>query len=73
MDGLVFQEYCDEHVHNINEMMLLVQELWHQKYSKVRFVRIEDIRTSELPLVPEEFANIIQQQCEDAQNVLSKR
>ncbi|XP_075250490.1 dynein axonemal heavy chain 3-like isoform X2 [Convolutriloba macropyga] len=67
------KEYCDEHVHNINEMMLLVQELWHQKYSKVRFVRIEDIRTSELPLVPEEFANIIQQQCEDAQNVLSKR
>ena len=65
--------HCDEHVHNINEMMLLVQNLWCSKYQNVRFVRIQDIKAEGLPVAPEEFATIIQQNCDEAQTILSKR
>ncbi|XP_063710592.1 dynein axonemal heavy chain 3-like [Symsagittifera roscoffensis] len=73
-DTFAYQkEFCDEHVHSINEMMLMVQNLWEMKYNKVRFVRVPDIRAGGLPIVPEELANLIQQHCDDAQNLLSKR
>ena len=36
----------------------------------LRFVRLEDLLSAELPLLPEEFENLVKKQCAEARQVL---
>ncbi|XP_071813132.1 dynein axonemal heavy chain 3-like isoform X2 [Apostichopus japonicus] len=64
------KDYNQQHLFVTNEMMLLLQNLWHNRFSSCRFVRLKDLLAAELPLLPAEFEGMVKTHCEEARKVL---
>ncbi|XP_033109939.1 dynein heavy chain 3, axonemal-like isoform X2 [Anneissia japonica] len=66
----ISKEYNELHLFTTNPMMLELHNLWHESFSNLRFVRLADLLSAELPLLPEEFEVLVKQQCKEAHEIL---
>ncbi|NWU12959.1 DYH3 protein, partial [Cephalopterus ornatus] len=57
----------------VNSLMLTLQELWLSEYSHLRFVRTAEILCGHLPLLPEEFEEIVRRHCVEARDILQNK
>ncbi|KAL7873931.1 hypothetical protein SRHO_G00049010 [Serrasalmus rhombeus] len=65
--SLSYQEahgWNTEHLFTINPIMLQLQDLWVNNFSSLRFVRLSDLNSVDLPLLPAEFQELVQSQCQ---------
>ncbi|XP_046888652.1 dynein axonemal heavy chain 3 [Hypomesus transpacificus] len=53
-----------QHLFTVNHMMVLLQDLWLNSFSSLRFVRLRDLFSASLPLLPIEFEDLVQRQCQ---------
>ncbi|XP_028831809.1 dynein heavy chain 3, axonemal isoform X2 [Denticeps clupeoides] len=53
-----------EHLFTVNPIMVHLQELWISCFSTLRFVQTADLFSANLPLMPEEFEEFVQRQCQ---------
>uniref|UniRef100_A0A8D2J0P0 Uncharacterized protein n=1 Tax=Varanus komodoensis TaxID=61221 RepID=A0A8D2J0P0_VARKO len=63
----------ERHLFTVNPMMLALQQLWFAEFCKLRFVRTNDILAGELPLLPNEFEELIRKHCQEAHDILQNR
>ncbi|XP_043082022.1 dynein axonemal heavy chain 3 [Puntigrus tetrazona] len=59
-----------ENLCTVNPMMLHVQDLWMSSFTSLRFVRLEDLLSADLPLLPAEFEELVRRQCQNARDEL---
>ncbi|KAG7492071.1 hypothetical protein MATL_G00010690 [Megalops atlanticus] len=52
------------HLFTVNPMMLHLQNLWFNSFSSLRFVKLEELFSASLPLLPTEFEDLLQKQCQ---------
>ncbi|CAL8305136.1 unnamed protein product [Lota lota] len=62
-----------QHLFTTNPIMLLLQAAWVTSFSSLRFVRLNDLLSSSLPLLPSEFGKLVETHCRDARNELVNR
>nr|XP_023674913.1 dynein heavy chain 3, axonemal [Paramormyrops kingsleyae] len=60
----------EQHLFTVNPMMLHLQELWMGSFASLRFVRLEDLLSANLPLLPEDFATELRRQSQTARDAL---
>uniref|UniRef100_UPI00398E73BF dynein axonemal heavy chain 3 isoform X1 n=2 Tax=Pristiophorus japonicus TaxID=55135 RepID=UPI00398E73BF len=60
----------ESHLFVVNPMMILLQELWYTKFYNFRFVRLKELKSEDLPLLPQEFEDLVKKQCAQARSVL---
>ncbi|XP_078413797.1 dynein axonemal heavy chain 3 [Cetorhinus maximus] len=60
----------ESHLFVINPMMILLQEFWYTKFDNLRFVHLKKIKTEDLPMLPQEFEDLVKEQCAEARNIL---
>ncbi|XP_053480111.1 dynein axonemal heavy chain 3-like [Ictalurus furcatus] len=63
-------KWCMQNVFTVNPIMQQLQELWIKNFSDLRFVRLDDLRSANLPLLPSEFQMFIETQCQTTRDVL---
>ncbi|XP_061086442.1 dynein axonemal heavy chain 3 [Conger conger] len=67
------QSWQDQHLFTINPMMLHLQDLWLTHYSSLRFVKLQELFSASFPLLPTEFEDLLQKQCQATRdNLLNK-
>ncbi|KAJ7400487.1 hypothetical protein BTVI_105082 [Pitangus sulphuratus] len=57
----------------VNSLMLTLQELWLSEYSHLRFVRTAEMLCGHLPLLPDEFEEIVRRHCVEARDILQNK
>ncbi|CAH2307189.1 Hypothetical predicted protein [Pelobates cultripes] len=57
------KSWTEEHLFMVNPIMLSLQDLWHQQFAGLRFVRTKDLLTGNLPLLPAEFEKLVHNHC----------
>nr|XP_006820578.1 PREDICTED: dynein heavy chain 3, axonemal-like [Saccoglossus kowalevskii] len=60
----------ETHLFITNPIMLELQNLWHNRFGSLRFVRLEDLMAAELPLLPAEFEELVKRHCREAHATL---
>ncbi|NXA07095.1 DYH3 protein, partial [Sapayoa aenigma] len=60
----------ERNLFTVNSLMLTLQELWLSQYSQLRFVRTAEMLGGHLPLLPEEFEEVVQRHCVEARDIL---
>ncbi|XP_062999548.1 dynein axonemal heavy chain 3 [Elgaria multicarinata webbii] len=72
----IYQEvrsWNESHLFTINPMMLTLQHLWFTEFCELRFVRTKEILAGELPLLPNEFEELIRKHCQETHEILQNR
>ncbi|XP_069503771.1 dynein axonemal heavy chain 3 [Ambystoma mexicanum] len=64
------KEWNEGHLFLGNPMMLLLQQLWFTGFDDLRFVRTKDMLSGNLPLLPEEFEELVKIHCMEAHTIL---
>ncbi|XP_040611383.1 dynein heavy chain 3, axonemal [Mesocricetus auratus] len=64
------KKWNEEHLHTVNPMMYNLKELWFAEFQDLRFVRTADLLAGKLPLLPNEYRDVIQKHCLDARHIL---
>ncbi|KAM6951542.1 dynein axonemal heavy chain 3 [Aplochiton taeniatus] len=64
------QSWQNQHLFNVNPMMLLLQDLWLNSFSSLRFVLLGDLFSANLPLLPAEFEELVKRQCHSTRDDL---
>ncbi|XP_040928837.1 dynein axonemal heavy chain 3 isoform X2 [Betta splendens] len=59
-----------QHLFTVSRIMVLLHDIWLDSFSSLRFFRLEDIFSTNLPLLPTEFEEFIQKQCQTAREEL---
>uniref|UniRef100_A0A7M4FUM3 Dynein axonemal heavy chain 3 n=1 Tax=Crocodylus porosus TaxID=8502 RepID=A0A7M4FUM3_CROPO len=67
------KDWNESHLFIVNPMMHTLQHLWFTEFSNLRFVRTEEMLLGELPLLPDEFGELIQRHCMEARDILQKK
>ncbi|XP_025062794.1 dynein heavy chain 3, axonemal [Alligator sinensis] len=67
------KDWNESHLFIVNPMMHTLQHLWFTEFSNLRFVRTEEMLSGELPLLPDEFEELIQRHCMEARDILQKK
>ncbi|XP_053190892.1 dynein axonemal heavy chain 3 [Scomber japonicus] len=67
------QTWQSQHLFTINHIMFLLQDVWLNSFSSLRFVRLEDLFSTNLPLLPSEFEEFVQRQCQTTRNELVQK
>ncbi|NXN32332.1 DYH3 protein, partial [Nycticryphes semicollaris] len=67
------KSWNERHLLIVNPLMPTLQQLWISEYSHLRFVRTEEVLCGDLPLLPTEFAEVIQRHCVEAHDVLQNK
>ncbi|KAL0984291.1 hypothetical protein UPYG_G00139540 [Umbra pygmaea] len=62
-----------KHLFTISPMMVHLQNLWVNSFSSLRFVRLDDLFSANLPLLPTEFGDLVQRQCQITREELTNR
>ncbi|XP_062266298.1 dynein axonemal heavy chain 3 [Platichthys flesus] len=62
-----------KHLFTISPLMVLLQDVWLNSFSSLRFVRIEDLVSTSLPLLPSEFEAFVRRQCQDTREELDQK
>ncbi|XP_062820321.1 dynein axonemal heavy chain 3 [Anolis carolinensis] len=63
----------ESHLFTVNPMMLTLQHLWFKEFCELRFVRTKEILAGDLPLLPNEFEELIHKHCQEAHDILLNR
>uniref|UniRef100_A0A3B3VZP3 Uncharacterized protein n=1 Tax=Poecilia latipinna TaxID=48699 RepID=A0A3B3VZP3_9TELE len=61
-----------QHLFNVCPFMGLLQQIWIERYSSLRFVKTTDLCSTTFPLSPSEFVIFIQEQCEATRQELDE-
>lgn len=56
----------------VNPTMLELQRLWKNQFCKLRFVKLKELLSADLPLLPNEFESLVKKQCWEAHEELRK-
>ncbi|KAJ7305844.1 hypothetical protein JRQ81_010210 [Phrynocephalus forsythii] len=67
------KRWNERHLFIVNPMMLTLQQLWFTEFSELRFIRTKEILAGDLPLLPNEFEDLIRKHCQEAHNILLNR
>ncbi|KAJ1097170.1 hypothetical protein NDU88_002296 [Pleurodeles waltl] len=67
------KEWNEAHLFLVNPMMLLLQQLWFTEFGDLRFVRTKDMLSGNLPLLPEEFEDLVKRHCMEAHDILRNK
>ncbi|XP_010794887.1 dynein heavy chain 3, axonemal-like [Notothenia coriiceps] len=59
-----------QHLFTVSQIMVLLQDVWLNRFSSLRFVRLEDLFSKSLPLLPSEFEEFVQRQCQNTREQL---
>ncbi|XP_008290011.1 dynein heavy chain 3, axonemal [Stegastes partitus] len=59
-----------QHLFAVSPFMVLLQDVWLTSYSSLRFVKLEDLFSASLPLLPSEFEEFVQRQCQTTRDEL---
>ncbi|KAI4817445.1 hypothetical protein KUCAC02_010846 [Chaenocephalus aceratus] len=59
-----------QHLFTVSQIMVLLQDVWLNRFSSLRFVRLEDLFSKSLPLLPSEFEEFVQRQCQNTREEL---
>ncbi|XP_056119629.1 dynein axonemal heavy chain 3 [Rhinichthys klamathensis goyatoka] len=59
-----------ENLYTVNPMLLHIQDLWMSSFSSLRFVRLDDLLSADLPLLPAEFEELVRRQCQNTRDEL---
>ncbi|XP_077075428.1 dynein axonemal heavy chain 3 isoform X1 [Siphateles boraxobius] len=59
-----------ENLFTVNPMLLHIQDLWMSSFSSLRFVRLDDLLSADLPLLPVEFEELVRRQCQNTRDEL---
>ncbi|KAJ7985025.1 hypothetical protein DPEC_G00360850 [Dallia pectoralis] len=62
-----------QHLFTVNPMMVHLQELWLNSFSTLRFVKLDDLFSANLPLLPADFEDLVQRQCQITRDDLANR
>ncbi|XP_032896217.1 dynein heavy chain 3, axonemal isoform X1 [Amblyraja radiata] len=69
-DNTKARAWNESHLFVDNPMMNLLQLLWRTKFNDFRFVRVKEINTEDLPLLPQEFEGLVRKHCAEAHDIL---
>ncbi|KAJ8399893.1 hypothetical protein AAFF_G00406230 [Aldrovandia affinis] len=58
------QSWQTQHLFTINPMMLHLQDLWLNRFSSLRFVKLEELFSADFPLLLTEFEDLLRKQCQ---------
>ncbi|KAJ0003538.1 hypothetical protein NQD34_008636 [Periophthalmus magnuspinnatus] len=67
------KEWHQQHLFTVSQLMFQLQDVWISSFSSLRFVHLEDLFSANLPLLPSEFEELIQKQCQRTREDLLKR
>ncbi|XP_032391908.1 dynein heavy chain 3, axonemal isoform X1 [Etheostoma spectabile] len=67
------QTWQSRHLFTISHIMVLLQDVWLNNFSSLRFVRLEDLFSTSLPLLPSEFEEFVQRQCQTTREELIQK
>ncbi|XP_034748215.1 dynein heavy chain 3, axonemal isoform X1 [Etheostoma cragini] len=67
------QTWQSQHLFAISHIMVLLQDVWLNNFSSLRFVRLEDLFSTSLPLLPSEFEEFVQRQCQTTREELIQK
>uniref|UniRef100_A0A8D0GFM9 Uncharacterized protein n=1 Tax=Sphenodon punctatus TaxID=8508 RepID=A0A8D0GFM9_SPHPU len=67
------KSWNEGHLFTVNPMMRTLQQLWFTEFNDLRFVRTEEILSGDLPLLPDEFENLIRRHCVEAHDILQNK
>ncbi|KAF3707583.1 Dynein heavy chain 3, axonemal Axonemal beta dynein heavy chain 3 [Channa argus] len=62
-----------QHLFTVNQILVLLQDIWLNSFSSLRFVRLEDLFATNLPLLPTEYLEFIQRQCQTTREELIQK
>ncbi|XP_056593901.1 dynein axonemal heavy chain 3 isoform X3 [Triplophysa dalaica] len=62
--------WLKENLHTLNPMLRHLQKLWMSSFSSLRFVRLEDLLSTDLPLLPAEFETLVCNKCQCTRDAL---
>ncbi|XP_047461369.1 dynein axonemal heavy chain 3 [Mugil cephalus] len=62
-----------QHLFTVSPIMLQLQDVWVNSFSSLRFVRLDDLFSTHLPLLPSEFEEFVQRQCQTTRNELVEK
>ncbi|XP_048465622.1 dynein axonemal heavy chain 3 [Rhincodon typus] len=60
----------ESHLFIVNPMMTLLQDLWYTKFDNIRFVQLKEIKKENLPMLPQEFEDLVKKQCAETRSIL---
>ncbi|GCC38553.1 hypothetical protein chiPu_0017068 [Chiloscyllium punctatum] len=60
----------ESHLFIVNPMMTLLQDFWYTKFNNIRFVQLKEIKKENLPMLPQEFEDLVKKQCAETRNIL---
>nr|XP_040045455.1 dynein heavy chain 3, axonemal-like isoform X2 [Gasterosteus aculeatus aculeatus] len=59
-----------QHLYAVGHIMILLQDVWLSSFSSLRFVGLGDLFSISLPLLPSEFEEFVQRQCQTTRDEL---
>nr|XP_019946415.1 PREDICTED: dynein heavy chain 3, axonemal [Paralichthys olivaceus] len=62
-----------QHLFRVSPLMVLLQDVWRNSFSSLRFVRLEDLFSTSLPLLPSEFEEFVRRQCQNTREELIQK
>ncbi|XP_030596674.1 dynein heavy chain 3, axonemal isoform X2 [Archocentrus centrarchus] len=62
-----------QHLFAVTHIMFLLQNMWLNSFSSLRFVKLEDLFSTNLPLLPSEFEEFVQRQCQSTRDELIQK
>ncbi|XP_060776842.1 dynein axonemal heavy chain 3 [Neoarius graeffei] len=62
--------WCQQNLYTVNPIMYQLKKLWMNNFSDLRFVHLENFHVGNLPLLPSEFQQLIQTQCQTIRDLL---
>ncbi|XP_044191900.1 dynein axonemal heavy chain 3 isoform X1 [Thunnus albacares] len=67
------QTWQSQHLFTVSHIMVLLQDVWLNSFSSLRFVQLEDLFSTSLPLLPSEFEEFVQRQCQAIRDELVQK
>ncbi|KAM6899568.1 dynein axonemal heavy chain 3 [Xenentodon cancila] len=65
--ALSYREACiwqNQHLFTVSPIMIMLQQVWMDSFSSLRFVKTVDLFSTNLPLLPSEFKDFVKRQCQ---------
>nr|XP_046272658.1 dynein axonemal heavy chain 3 isoform X3 [Scatophagus argus] len=62
-----------QHLFTVSHIMVLLQNVWLSSFSSLRFVRLQDLFSTSLPLLPSEFEEFVHRQCQATRDELIQK
>ncbi|XP_068431186.1 dynein axonemal heavy chain 3 isoform X2 [Clinocottus analis] len=62
-----------QHLFTVTHMMALLQNVWLNSFSSLRFIRLEELFSTRFPLLPSQFEESVQKQCQTTRDELVQK